>query len=78
MPREQMPLRPVRVDYKCDKCGAGYMRPTGVLLTSNPPQFPHRCNNCDAHQNFTEKYPTVRYAAEGELLDLDNYTQQTW
>ena len=78
MPYEQMPIRPILVDYKCDKCGNGYMRPSGICLTSNPPQWPHRCTNCDAHMNFTEKYPTVRYTAEGELLDLKNYKPQTW
>lgn len=54
------------------------MRPAGIMLASNPPQFPHRCSKCDAEQVFTEKYPTVRYAEEGNLLDLDRYTQQTY
>lgn len=43
----------------CDKCGKGHMRPTDLMLTSNPPQYPHRCDNCDAHQNFFRCYPYV-------------------
>lgn len=77
MPREQKPLRPIRVDYRCDKCGEGYYRPAGIMLSSNPPQFPHACSKCDDRMTFTEKYPTVRYALEGELLDLGKYEQQT-
>lgn len=77
MPREQIPLRPIRVDYRCDKCGEGHYRPTGIMLMSNPPKFPHACAHCGDSQTFTEKYPTVRYAAEGGLLDLSQYTQQT-
>lgn len=39
----------VQVDYKCPKCENGYLRPTGTCYPTNPPQFPHRCNNekCD-------------------------------
>lgn len=77
MPREQRPLRPMQVDYRCDKCGEGHYRPTGEILMSNPPQFPHACNKCDHRATFTERYPTVRYALEGDLLNLDAYQQQT-
>lgn len=77
MSREQTPLRTVRVDYRCDKCDTGHMRPTGVMLLSNPPKFPHRCTECDALQTFTEKYPTIQYAEEGESLNLNNYRQNT-
>lgn len=45
---------------------------------SNPPIFPHTCIHCGDQKSFTEKYPTVRYAEEGELLDLDNYVEQTY
>lgn len=78
MPLEQLPLRPVQVKYVCDVCGEGEYLPTGIMLTSNPPQFPHECDSCGDSQTFTEKYPTVRYAREGELLDLDNYQQSTY
>lgn len=77
MALEQTPIRTIQVDYKCDECGKGHYRPVGHMLMSSPPQFPHNCNNCSHAQTFTEKYPTVRYALESELLDLDNYKQQT-
>lgn len=74
---EQTPIRSIKVDYKCEECNKGYMRPTGLMLTSNPPKFPHKCNICDHEEIFYEKYPTIRYVLEGEILDLDNYEQQT-
>lgn len=77
MPREQRPLRPIWVDYRCDACDTGHMRPTDVMLMSSPPQFPHRCDACDAPGTFTEKYPTIKYAEEGDLLNLNNYRQNT-
>ena len=77
MSRVQRPLRPIRVDYRCDKCDAGHMRPTGVMLLSDPPKFPHQCEVCGEAQTFTEKYPTIQYAEEGELLNLRNYRQNT-
>ncbi len=42
------------VDYKCPKCEIGYLRPTGTILSTYPPQIPHRCNNekCDYGENF--------------------------
>ena len=78
MPREQIPLRPILVRYKCDSCGIGYPAPTGVMLLGDPPQFPHRCPHCEEEMVFTEKYPTVPYSSEGELLDLDHYVQESY
>jgi len=75
------PIRPIRVDYKCDKCNVGYMRPNGKMIhaiytSQYRVEFVHICTHCGVDQKFTEKYPTVRYAREGELLDLNNYTPQ--
>jgi len=78
MPREQTPLRPIQVDYRCDECSKGYYRPNGnSMLMSSPAKFEHSCDNCGHSQTFTERYPTVRYAREAELLELENYQQQT-
>ena len=75
MPREQQPLRPIQVDYRCDECEKGYYRPVNTMLLSDPPQFEHFCTECNHKQTFYEKYPTVRCAREGELLDLESYKQ---
>lgn len=62
------PVRPVSVDYECDKCHNGHMRSTGVMLTSDPPQYPHECDECGHAQTFDRMYPYVYYetAPEGE------------
>jgi DNA-directed RNA polymerase subunit RPC12/RpoP len=76
MPIEQTPLRPIQVDYICDACGQGHYRSTGVSLMSNPPQYPHKCTNCDSTQVFTERFPVLRYAPEGQLIDFSTPTIQ--
>ena len=74
MPREQKPLMTIQVDYRCDKCYEGYYRPTGINLLSNPPQFPHACTYCGDAITFIERYPTLRYMREGEMLNFEIYT----
>ena len=61
---ERKEVKPVTVDYKCPNCETGYLRHSGMVLTSNPPQYPHHCNNdeCDYAQTFTGKsYPYLDY-----------------
>jgi len=48
------------VRYICDDCG-GEMLPTGQILMSDPPRYPHKCLGCKKVVNLTEKYPTVRW-----------------
>lgn len=55
-------IKVIGVDYVCDKCGIGKMRPTGICLDSNPPQYPHECENCGHVINmWNVTYPTTRY-----------------
>lgn len=58
-------VKTIQVDYTCDKCGIGKMRPSGNVLTTYPPQYPHFCNNpikCDGSNTFTGiTYPYVDY-----------------
>ena len=55
-------VKQVQVDYQCPKCKKGYLRPTGMALTTYPPQFPHKCNNCDYMETFRDKqYPYIDY-----------------
>jgi hypothetical protein len=49
-----------QVDYMCDSCNAGVMRPTGVMLMSNPPQYPHLCS-CGASATFRVQYPHIEF-----------------
>ena len=48
-----------QVDEKCPVCQQGYMRPTGIILTSQPPLFEHKCTNCNYKQNYTVRYPYI-------------------
>ena len=48
-----------QVDERCPVCGNGWMRPTGIVLTSNPPQYPHKCTVCDYQQTYSARYPYI-------------------
>ena len=69
MPLEQKRARTILVDYLCDKCGIGHMRPRGFVRLGDPPHFPHSCYRCAATMTFLEKYPAVQYGAEDDPLD---------
>jgi hypothetical protein len=43
------------------ECG-GEFEPTGVVLRSYPPQYPHKCNKCGKEEVFRKQFPY--YAAE--------------
>jgi len=47
------------VDEPCPVCKQGYMRPTGVTLMSNPPQYPHKCTKCQYEQTYSMRYPYI-------------------
>ena len=57
------PVITKQVDYICDACGEGKMRPNGVSLLCSPAKFPHICNspNCSEMQNFKCTYPKIIY-----------------
>jgi len=48
-----------QVDERCPVCGKGWMRPTGIVIDSRPPQFPHRCTSCTYEQTYPVRYPYV-------------------
>lgn len=54
-------LKPVKIDYECDKCKAGRYAFSGIVLTSYPPQYPHVCDECDDKKTFNVKYPYIKY-----------------
>lgn len=46
------------VIQKCDKCGVGKMERDGnMVLTSNPPLYPHKCDNCGHKEVYPVTYP---------------------
>lgn len=65
----KIPVQAFDIDYACDVSGCqGFMRPTGAMLFSNPPKYPHRCDVCDAPATFDHTYPAFGYrriSAEG-------------
>lgn len=74
MPIEEHQITTHELDYRCDSCGKGNLRPTGVMLLSDPPKWPHACTECGAQQTFDTKYPAFVYrrvdaGAAGQRLD---------
>lgn len=47
------------VDERCPVCKQGFMRPTGIVLMTNPPQYPHKCQKCDYEQTYPMSYPYI-------------------
>jgi hypothetical protein len=55
------PARVVLVDMACDHCSVGRMRFSGVVLTTNPPQYPHTCTSCGTTATYGNTYPHLDY-----------------
>lgn len=55
------PVNVYLIEYLCDACNIGYMRPTGKVLLTYPPTYEHRCTHCDVHNNFGIDYPRIEY-----------------
>lgn len=57
------PVTAVEVDWLCEKEDCGQpMRPTGTVLTSNPPQYVHACSNGHRVQyGVTRMYPYLEW-----------------
>jgi hypothetical protein len=60
---EEKEVKTVKIDYRCDKCNVGFMRQTGTVFPTSPPQVPHKCNNvaCDNSMTFSVIYPYLEY-----------------
>lgn len=54
-------IQPFQIDYVCNECGEGRMRPTGLALLSHPPKYPHVCDKCGKERIFRESYPKIVY-----------------
>lgn len=60
---EEREVKTFRVDFRCPKCGIGYLRHNGAVLTSHPAQYPHSCQDqlCGYTQSFPHTYPYIRH-----------------
>jgi len=47
------------IDYVCEECGDGNMRPEGHVLTTYPARYPHKCTSCGHMETFKITYPHV-------------------
>lgn len=54
-----------KIDFRCDICGTGFYRQTGVVNLTNPPKYPHRCTVCGAEMIVSGK--TYPYMIEEEV-----------
>jgi hypothetical protein len=48
-----------KVDYRCDHCPDGVMRPTGIVYDTVPPMYPHYCTTCGHTATFDHRYPRI-------------------
>ena len=57
MSEQKKKVETYRIDMLCDYCGVGYMRPTGVVFTSYPAIYEHKCSVCGVKQKYQHTYP---------------------
>ena len=59
------------VYMKCDKCGNGLMERSGnMIFMSEPPLYPHKCNNCGYEENYPICYPYQKLVPLEQLREL--------
>ena len=61
MPELRHKCEVYRVDMKCPYCDKGYMKPTGVVLSTFPEQYPHVCDVCGYCETYYTTYPFNEY-----------------
>lgn len=59
MAEQKRELKTYEVDYVCDECKNGRMRPTGVKHLTHPARYPHVCGNCGHKDSFPVIYPNT-------------------
>lgn len=66
MKEEVREVKTYKVIARCE-CG-GQMKPTGVVLSTYPAQYPHVCDRCGQTETYFKEYPTYvyGYVEEGE------------
>lgn len=67
MPIVNRPVKRVFVDYKCDECGKGFLRPTGKTTRIEPGMYEHQCANCGVIVNVKgATFPRLMEVPEDE------------
>ncbi|KZX58239.1 type II citrate synthase [Halioglobus sp. HI00S01] len=68
MPEIKREVRPVEVNYLCDKCNQGMMAQCGSMDETSG-DIEHRCLICDHKQTFQWRaYPRIDYVGADEAL----------
>jgi len=54
---------PIKIDYLCDTCRNGMMRPIDIVDFASTDGYAHQCNNMDCRYTTTLKrrYPYMTY-----------------
>lgn len=66
-------VKPLKHFMLCDECQIGQMLPTGVVLTSYPEQYQHKCNKCGCVKTYNKQYPFIEY-----VVDNFNYASEDY
>lgn len=67
MPEVNRVMRPIELDYLCDKCEAGMVHSTGLETEKG---FEHKCVICGEIDFFKNRqYPEVVFVPTGESVD---------
>ena len=59
MAEQNFPVEILGVDYICDDCGRGQMRPEEPAMSLDPPGYRHACNACGVSRILANLYPTT-------------------
>ena len=64
-------VKTLSVYMKCDKFNNGLMLENGhIILTTDPPKYPHKCNNCGYEDNYFVRYPYQKLAPLENLREM--------
>ena len=61
MPAVVEEVRVYKVEYRCDHCNEGYVKPTGYTRLSQSNSIEHECCVCGASTYLGETYPRITY-----------------
>jgi hypothetical protein len=68
----ETPVEVLCLDYTCDKCERGRMRPDGVSPPSQPVTYPHKCTVCGHTASLHKRYPDIIYRIAETTVALLN------